>query len=102
MHNDRHLAIKLRRKGVSYNKIREELGIPKSTMSYWFKNEPWSREIKKELTREVLYVAKKRLRLINKAHREKWEKWREEHRRTARKEFPYFKKSPLFLVGLML
>lgn len=70
MRNDRHLAIKLRKKGASYNKIRKELGIPKSTMNYWFRNLRWSQQIKKELTRKALYIAKKRLRLINKARRE--------------------------------
>lgn len=102
MRNDRHLAIKLRKKGMSYNKISKELGIPKSTMSYWFKGESWSEDLKKELSRRALYVAKKRLRLINKERREKWEKWREEHRQIARKEFPSLKNNPLFLAGLML
>lgn len=102
MRNDRHLAIKLRKKGVSYNKISKKLGIPKSTMCYWFKDKRWSQQIKKELTRKALYVAKKRLRLINKGRREKWEKWRESHRKQAKKEFPLLKKYPLFLAGLML
>jgi AcrR family transcriptional regulator len=102
MRNDRHLAIKLRKKGMSYNKISKELGIPKSTMHYWFRNEPWSQEIKKELNRRNIYVAKKRLRLIIKARKEKWKKWREAHRQAAKKEFPHLKKNPLFLAGLML
>lgn len=102
MRNDQHLAIKLRKKGMCYNKISKELGVPKSTLCYWFKNEPWSQEIKKELNRKALYIAKKRLRLINKTRREKWERWREEHRQAARKEFGYLKKNSLFLAGLML
>lgn len=102
MRNDQHLAIKLRKRNKSYNKISKELGVPKSTLAYWFGNKDWSKEIKKELTRKALYVAKKRLRLINKTKKEKWEKWREEHRQRARKEFPYLKKNPLFLAGLML
>ena len=102
MRNDQHLAIKLRKQNKSYNKISIELGIPKSTLTYWFGNENWSKEIKKELTTKALYVAKKRLRLINKERKEKWEKWREEHRQRAKKEFPRLKKNPLFLAGLML
>ncbi len=102
MRNDKHLAIELRRKGLSYNKISKKLDIPKSTMSYWFKGESWSEDLRKELSRKALFIAKKRLRLINKARREKWEKWRESHRKIARKEFNSLKKNQLFLAGLML
>ncbi len=102
MRNDQHLAIKLRKQNKSYNKISKELGVPKSTLVYWFRNKNWSQKIKKELTRKSLYIAKKRLRLINKERKEKWEKWREEHRQRARKEFPRLKKNPLFLAGLIL
>ena len=102
MRNDKHLAIELRKKGLSYNKISKKLNIPKSTMSYWFKNESWSEELRKELSRKALFVAKKRLRLINKERKEKWEKWRESHREVARKEFNSLKDNQLFLAGLML
>ena len=76
MRNDKHLAIKMRERGKSYNKISKELSIPKSTLSGWLADADWSKEIKMELTRKVNYVARKRLLLINKARREKWEKWR--------------------------
>jgi hypothetical protein len=102
MRNDRHLAIKLRKKGASYNKICKELCIPKSTIHYWLRDLQWSQQIKKELTRKALYVAKKRLRLIHKARREYWEKWREEFRKEARKEFPFLIKNPLFVTGINL
>jgi hypothetical protein len=102
MRNDKHLAIKLRRKGKSYNKISKELNIPKSTLSDWFSNLRWSQTIKKELERKANYIARKRLRLICKARREYWEKWREEFRKEARKEFPVLKSNPLFIAGLMI
>ena len=102
MRNDRHLAVKLRRKGLSYNKISQELDIPKSTISYWFKNEAWSQEIKTDLEKRALRVAKKRLRLINKARREKWERWHNECRKKAKKEFPFLKNDPLFIAGLVI
>jgi len=102
MRNDKHLAEKLRRKNKSYNKISKELGIPKSTLVYWFKNEEWSQEIKKELSRKALYLSKKRLILINKARREKWERWRQTFRNQAKKEFNKLKRNPLFIAGLML
>ncbi len=102
MRNDRHLAIKLRKKGKSYNHISKVLEIPKSTMVYWFKNKTWSEEIKKELTRKANYIAKKRLTLINKRRQEQWEKWRESHRIEAVTEFNRLKSNPLFMAGLML
>ena len=102
MRNDKHLAIKLRKRGKSYNKISKELDVPKSTLSDWFSDIKWSDDIKKELTRKANYIARKRLRLINKARREMWERWREAARKQAVKEFPQFKKNSLFLAGLML
>ena len=102
MRNDKHLAIKMRERGKSYNKISKELSIPKSTLSGWLADADWSKEIKMELTRKVNYVARKRLLLINKARREKWEKWREEFRKKARKDFPRLLKNPLFTIGIAL
>jgi hypothetical protein len=102
MRNDEHLAIKLRKQKKSYNKISKELNVSKSTLAYWFKDKDWSQKIKKELTKNALYVAKKRLRLINKSRKEKWDKWHKKCRKQARKDFIHLKKDPLFLAGLML
>jgi len=102
MRNDKHLAIQLRKKGKSYNKISKELGIPKSTLTEWFSNIKWSQKIKKELVRRANYIARKRLRLLNKGRRAMWEAWREEAREQGRKEFPKLKRNPLFIAGLML
>ena len=102
MRNDKHLAEKLRKKGYSYKKISEELSVSKSTLSNWFSEEPWSIELKKKLTRKANYVAKKRLRVINQHRKEKWEKWREEHRQNARKEFSELKENSLFISGVNL
>lgn len=38
MRKDKILAIKLRKRGFSYNKISAQLKIPKSTLSWWFSN----------------------------------------------------------------
>jgi hypothetical protein len=42
MHKLRSQAEKLREQGYSYNLIHQKLGIPKSTMSYWFQNKPFT------------------------------------------------------------
>lgn len=102
MRNDKHLAIKLRKQGRSYNKISGELKISKSTLSNWFSDIEWSKDIKKELTRKANYIARKNLQRYNKKRKEKWEHWREEARQEAKKEFPKLKKNPLFIAGLMI
>lgn len=102
MRNDKHLAIKLRQQNKSYNKISRELGISKGTLSEWFSRIDWSQDIKNELTRKANFIAKKRLRLINKARSEMWERWREEARQQARDDFPMLKSDPLFISGIMI
>ena len=86
MRDDKHIAIKLRKRGESYNKISQELSISKGTLSNWFSGLGWSETIKKELTRKANYTARKRLRLINKDRREMWERWRQGFRNEAKKK----------------
>ena len=102
MRDDKHIAIKLRKQGKSYTKISKELGIAKSTLSDWFSGLEWSALLKQELARKANFIARKRLRLVNKQRREMWERWRQEHRDEATYQFPLFKNNPLFLAGLML
>ena len=42
MNKLRNSAEKLREQGYSYNLINQKLGISKSTMSYWFKDKPYT------------------------------------------------------------
>lgn len=102
MRNDRHIAIRLRKEGFSYNKISKKLAVPKSTLSEWLSELDWSRDIKRELARKANYIARKRLRLINKERRVMWERWREKAREEAREKFPTLCGNPLFIAGLML
>ncbi len=100
MRNDKHLAIKLRKKGKCYNKISKELGIPKSTLVSWFSKLKWSIKIKKELTRRANYIAVKRLLSSLKRRKNEWEKIRNNFREEAMKEFPILIKNPLFIAGI--
>lgn len=102
MRNDKHLAIELRKKGLSYNEIRRKLDIPKSTMHYWFRSLRWSKIIKKRLTKKAQRLATKRLRAVVRAQKKRWENQRKQYRKEAKKEFPILKSNPLFLAGLML
>lgn len=42
MHKLRPQAEELRQQGYSYKLIEEKLGISRSTMSYWFRDKPFS------------------------------------------------------------
>jgi transposase-like protein len=92
----------LRKKGKSYKEISRLLGIPKSTMHYWFKDLLWSQKIKDALTEKEAKLSRKRIKKVVKANKEKWLKWRKDCREEAKKEFPGLKTSPLFVAGLML
>ncbi|MBL7068817.1 MAG: helix-turn-helix domain-containing protein [Candidatus Omnitrophica bacterium] len=53
MRKDKEIAIKLRKQGKSYNEISKVLGIPKSTLSGWFKDLRFSNSIKIKLISET-------------------------------------------------
>lgn len=60
-------AFTLRRKGLSYNKIREALGIQsKGTLSYWFKNMKLSKKSEKLLARNKQLARERGLFTANK------------------------------------
>ncbi|PIT87668.1 MAG: hypothetical protein COU31_01820 [Candidatus Magasanikbacteria bacterium CG10_big_fil_rev_8_21_14_0_10_40_10] len=46
---DKNKAILLRKKGMSYSQIKEELKVGKSTLSYWLREMPLTKERIKEL-----------------------------------------------------
>ncbi|MBZ1345325.1 MAG: hypothetical protein KY055_01635 [Candidatus Nealsonbacteria bacterium] len=102
MRNDKHLVLQLRKRGKSYNAISKELGIPKSTLSGWLKNNPWSEQIKQGLIEKNRALIGKKIRIMNKARKKKLETWYKQCRQQAEKEFPQLKSNPLFLAGLML
>lgn len=102
MNKNKEKATLLRRRGMSYKKIRNELGVPISTLACWFKNEPWSQAIKYRLSTEVSWANPRALELLVRANRERWKNKHEEYRAAAIKEFGRYKKDPLFLAGIML
>lgn len=46
---DRQIALSLRKKGMSYSQIKKKLGISKSTLSYWLRDYPLSKQRINEL-----------------------------------------------------
>ena len=102
MRKDKEKATELRRLGISYKQIGRELGIPIGTLAGWFKNEPWSIEIRDRLaSTESLAYPEKLKRLID-AVKQKHAILHESYRKEARDEFIVLKNDRLFIAGLML
>lgn len=95
-------AFTLRRNGASYNAIHKKLGIPKSTLSGWFKNDSSSAALKNRLTLQARRKAWPQLRLMALANKNKARLRNEGYRQQAKGEFQRLKKLPLFFAGLAL
>ena len=102
MRADKGIAIKLRQQGKSYRDISGDLGIPKSTLSVWFKNDPLSQEVKLKLSSKSNIRVAERIKKFSETNRRKWEAWREAARYEAKKDFKNLAKNPLFIAGNML
>lgn len=92
----------MRRAGKSYAEILAALKIPKATLSDWFGQANWSRDVRKKLTKAVTAVSTERLRALNQTRGNNLKSAYDEAREEARKELPELKYNPLFIAGLML
>ncbi|MEK9201723.1 MAG: hypothetical protein AAB944_02015 [Patescibacteria group bacterium] len=90
MRSDKEKTFNLRRQGWSYNAIHAKLGVPKSTLSDWFSEETWSKQLRENLTREAILNAYPRVRAMNEARSLYWEQVRGQAREEARKDFLSF------------
>ena len=102
MRKDREKATELRRQGLSYKKIHRELNIPISTLTCWFKNEPWSIEIRDRLASTESLAYPEKLKRLIAIVKQKYAVLHESYRQEARSEFITLKNNPLFVAGLML
>ena len=102
MRHDQPEAFELRKQGKTYREIQKILGISRSTLCDWFRNEEWSRHIKKTNTTRQIKISTERLKKLHEGRRimleEKYKKVEED----AEKEFEMYKNDPLFVAGLML
>ncbi len=95
MRQDKKKAIVLRKQGKSYNEISEILKVPKSTLSAWLSQIPWSAAVRKKLV-------KRQGEIVGKITKARWAKWREGFREEAKLEFNTLAANPLFIIGLCL
>lgn len=95
-------AWQLRKEGRSYNSIRKELKVSKSTLSYWFQYLDWSKEVKNKNSKEVEKISTNRIILMNEAKRKQSAEKHEKAKEEASVEFEKYKNDPVFIGGLML
>lgn len=102
MRTDKERAIKLRKLGKSYEDIKKELRIPKSTLSGWFSGSVWSQKIKKELDATARKKHTVRLEELNNVRGKNLEKLYLQARQEALEDFAALKYHPAFVSGVML
>lgn len=102
MRPDKEEAIKLRIKGISYNEISRQLGIPKSTLSGWFKKLRSSKQVRLENISRAKRIWAKNIIVYNKQRsvdsRKRWEQIQQKHI----KEIGQLSSRELLLVGAAL
>lgn len=95
-------AFDLRKKGKSYGQISRILSISKSTVSCWFKDIDWSRDIKNQLIERSRESSRKRLVHLNNLKKIKWAKYYIKAEKEAIKEFQKIKENKLFIAGIVI
>lgn len=95
-------AIKLRAQGKSYNEINKLLGVPKSTLSTWLKDNPLSEKIKKININRAKIVWAKNIVDFNKKRSEKYQKDIHLLMEKFAREIPMIADRDLFFIGLAL
>ena len=102
MRFDKEKAFELRRNGKSYKAIQMLLGMSISTLSDWFKDEEWSKEIKHRLASEASAKNSSKLTLMQQARRKKLDTYYKEAKDEAISEYKAFSRNPLFIAGIMI
>ena len=102
MRHDQPEAFELRKQGKTYREIQKILGISRSTLCDWFKNEAWSTHIKKLNNAKQIILSKERLQKMHEARNIILQKKYEQVEIDAETEFEIYKNNTLFMAGLML
>lgn len=102
MNKLREKAFELRKQEISYNEINRRLGIPKSTLSSWFKTDKDSSCVKKILIKKAQKKAIKKLKLMALTNKEKWQKIHLSYRKQAFLDFPKLITEQFFIPGLLI
>lgn len=95
-------AFFLRKQKKSYREIAELLNVSKGTISYWFKDIDWSKDIQEQLTVKSKKISSKRLEHLNLLKKEKYKDLYEQAEKEAIKEFVKLKTNQLFVAGISI
>ncbi|MDP2788675.1 MAG: helix-turn-helix domain-containing protein [bacterium] len=102
MRHDQPEAFEFRKQGKTYREIEKLLGISRSTLCGWFRNEEWSKHIKKSNNIKHIQISTEHLLKMNEGRKLRLEKIYAEVDKEAEKEFHLYKNDPFFMAGLML
>ena len=102
MRFDKEKAFELRRAGKSYKAIKADLGMSLATLSDWFKNENWSKEIKTKLASIASAKNAEKLALMQRARQTNISNLYGRAHLEAAREYAIHSRTPLFIAGLMI
>lgn len=94
----KNIAIEMRKKGLSYTDIENQIHVPRSTLSFWLKKIKLTDEQKKKIN-------DKKIQALKKGSEKKIARTRqtiEEIKRTSAKDIKEIKKKELWLIGVVL
>mgnify|MGYP001617044621 CR=1 FL=1 len=102
MRKDKGTALQMRKSGKSYSEIHAALKIPKATLSDWFGEIGWSKDMTKKLASRVQVQHTVRIIELDRIRGQHLARSYEEARNEAREDLSILKYNPLFIAGLML
>ncbi len=102
MRHDKEYILELRRKGFSYKEIKKLTGISVSTLSDWFKNEDWSKDVTEKNNSKHMKISRDRILKMNESRDLALGRKYKDMEDEAVVEYKMYKSEPLFTAGLML
>lgn len=102
MRKDKHLIFELRKQGKTYKEIQKIVNISSSTLSNWFNNQEWSKNVKKINIEKHISRSTEHLSKMNIGRQTMLDKKYKDAEEEAEKEFQIYKNNPLFMAGLMV
>lgn len=102
MRKDKNVAILLRKSGKSYAEIKSTLGVSRSTLSNWFRDQEWSNNIAIECAKKSVQASKTRLVRLNNIRGIHLKNMYIEAEKEAKEDYDLLKYHPLFISGLMI
>ena len=95
-------ALTFRRKGFTYTEISKICGVSKATLSNWFSNLDFSKQITTDNQTKTRRENSKRMQLLNKVRMREKASLFKLIKQNAVIEYGHYKKDPKFIAGLML